>query len=218
MPRFPRMVVPGYPHHITQRGVRRQRTFFEAADFQAYLRIAAELADSWNVEFWAYCLMPNHVHAVVVPEELDSLSKYFAILHRRYARKMNLRHEWQGHLWQKRFFSVVMDERHTLASLRYVELNPVRAGICNSPSDWPWSSTNGNLGVTDDPLIDRARTNGIISDWGAYLAEEEDPAAIQRLRRQTGTGRPSGNDAFLDLIESRTGRRVRKKLAGRKKK
>jgi len=211
-------VVPGYPHHITQRGVRRQKTFFDEADYQAYRNLAVELIDDWPVEFWAYCLMPNHIHAVVVPEHPDSLSKYFAVLHRRYAREINLRNEWQGHLWQKRFYSVVMDERHTFASLRYVEMNPVRAGMCKHPRDWRWSSTNGNLGLTKDPLIDRSRTTSIIADWNAYLVEDEDVSAVQRLRRQTGTGRPGGDDVFLRTIESRTGRHVRKKRAGRKKK
>jgi putative transposase len=218
MPKFPRLVVPGYPHHITQRGVRRQKTFFAEDDYQAYLDLAIELTGDWPVEFWAYCLLPNHIHAVVVPDQPDSLSKYFAVLHRRYARQINLQHEWQGHLWQKRFYSVVMDERHTIASLRYVELNPVRAGIRKSPRDWPWSSTKGNLGLTDDPLIDRSRTVDIIANWSTYLAEEEDVSTVQRLRRQTRTGRPNGDDEFLRTIESRTERRVRKKRAGRKKK
>jgi len=218
MPRFPRLVVPGHPHHVTQRGVRRQRTFFEDSDYQTYLKMALELTSDWQVEFWAYCLMPNHIHAVVVPHQPDDLSKYFAILHRRYARQLNLRHEWLGHLWQKRFFSVVMDERHTLASLRYVEMNPVRSGLCTSPRDWPWSSAAGNLGLWGDPLIDRSRTNEIVTDWNAYLADEEDATAIERLRSQTGTGRPDGDDGFLMLVESQTGRRVRKRRAGRKKK
>ncbi len=218
MPKFPRLVVPGYPHHITQRGVRRQKTFFAEDDYQAYLDLAIELTGDWPIEFWAYCLMPNHIHAVVVPDQPDSLSKYFAVLHRRYARQINLQHEWQGHLWQKRFYSVVMDERHTIASLRYVELNPVRGGIRKSPRDWPWSSTKGNLGLTDDPLIDRSRTVDIIANWSTYLAEEEDVSTVQRLRRQTRTGRPNGDDEFLRTIESRTERRVRKKRAGRKKK
>ena len=218
MPRFPRLVVPGHPHHVTQRGVRRQRAFFQASDYQTYLKMALELTADWPIDFWAYCLMPNHIHAIVVPHQSDSLSKFFAILHRRYARRMNLRHEWLGHLWQKRFFSVVMDERHTFAGLRYVEMNPVRSGLCKSPRDWPWSSASGNLGLSDDPLIDRSRTNELITDWDAYLADDEDVTAIEQLRSLTGTGRPDGDDAFLTLVESQTGRRVRKQRAGRKKK
>ena len=99
MPRFPRLVVPGYPHHVTQRGVRRQATFFDDIDYRSYLRLAAELKKDWSVDFWAYCLMPNHIHAVVVPKDDDCLSKFFAILHRRYAWRANRRHDWLGHLW-----------------------------------------------------------------------------------------------------------------------
>ena len=217
MPKFPRLVVPGLPHHITQRGVRSQRTFFDEADYQAYLNMALELSSDWSVEFWAYCLMPNHIHAVVVPYEPDSLSKFFAVLHRRYARRTNLRHEWQGHLWQKRFYSVVMDERHTLAAMRYVETNPVRADICRFAHEWPWSSALGNLGLADDPLIDRTRTREVVGNWGAFLAEEGDTNAIDRLRSQTSTGRPEGDEGFLVELESKTGRLVRRRRAGRRK-
>lgn len=218
MPKFPRLVVPGYPHHITQRGVRSQRTFFDEFDYQEYLNMALKLTGEWPVDFWAYCLMPNHIHAVVIPHEPDSLSKFFAVLHRRYARRTNLRHEWQGHLWQKRFYSVVMDERHALAAMRYVELNPVRANICRSPHEWVWSSASGNLGLVDDPLIDRSRTKEVVGNWGAFLAEGEDTDTVNRLRIQTSTGRPEGDEAFLVALESSTGRRVRRRRAGRKKK
>ena len=216
MPRFPRLVVPGLPHHVTQRGVRRQNTFFGDSDYRRYLDIAVELADDWAVEFWAYCLMPNHMHAIVVPGASDSLSKYFAILHRRYARRTNLHYEWTGHLWQKRFFSVVVDEPHCVAALRYVENNPVRAGLCTETLEWSWSSARANLGLATDPLIDRARTRGLIPDWSAFTAEEDDPPAIERIREWTGTGRPGGDERFLLLVEGRTGRRVRKKSPGRK--
>ncbi len=180
--------------------------------------MALKLTGEWPVDFWAYCLMPNHIHAVVIPHEPDSLSKFFAVLHRRYARRTNLRHEWQGHLWQKRFYSVVMDERHALAAMRYVELNPVRANICRSPHEWVWSSASGNLGLVDDPLIDRSRTKEVVGNWGAFLAEGEDTDTVNRLRIQTSTGRPEGDEAFLVALESSTGRRVRRRRAGRKKK
>ena len=217
MPRFPRLVVPGYPHHVTQRGVRRQPTFFDDLDYKSYLGLAVELKKDHAIEFWAYCLMPNHIHAVVVPRDSDCLSKYFAILHRRYAWKTNRRHDWIGHLWQKRFFSVVMDEPHTVAALRYVEQNPVRAGLCESAEDWPWSSTRGNLGLSDDPLIVREATKALVHDWKNHLSWCGDPT-IKEIRKQTSTGRPEGNSQFLDQIERLTGRRVRKRRAGRKQK
>ena len=215
MPRFPRLVVPGYPHHVTQRGVRRQTTFFEDADYRAYVSLASELLPEFDLEFLAYCLMPNHIHAIVVPNERSALSRFFATLHRRYARRTNALHEWRGHLWQERFYSVVMDEPHTMSAMRYVELNPVRSGLVDSPHAWPWSSARCNLGMAPDGLINRQRTRRIVTNWRRYLAEGGTAKELDDLRRQTRTGRPEGRDTFLDELEARTGRPLRKKKRGR---
>jgi len=211
VPKFRRLVVPGYPHHVTQRGVRRQTTFFDECDYRAYLSLASNLLPEYDLEYWAYCLMPNHIHAVVVPRSDHSLSRYFAALHRRYARRTNARFEWRGHLWQERFYSVVMDEPHALVAMRYVEHNPVRAGLAKSPDAWPWSSAKGNLGLIDDPLINTSATGKIVSDWGEYLLDGPSLEEQERLRRQTRIGRPAGSDKFIDEIEARSGRPVRKK-------
>lgn len=215
MPRFRRLVVPGYPHHITQRGVRKQTTFFEPTDYRAYLDMAEALLEESRIDFYAYCLMPNHIHAIVVPHDETALSTYFATLHRRYARRTNALHEWRGHLWQERFYSVVMRASHTLAAMRYVELNPVRAGLVQLPHAWPWSSARGNLDITSDPLVDRDKTRQIVSDWRAYLDESSDSRQIDDLRRQTRTGRPEGDETFLSELEALSGRRLRKKRRGR---
>ncbi len=98
MPRFPRLVVPGYPHHVTQRGVRRQQTFFDDADYRAYTKLVAELKAEAGAEIWAYCLMPNHIHMIVIPEEKHSLAKLFGTAHHRYAKRVNALHGWRGHL------------------------------------------------------------------------------------------------------------------------
>ena len=208
--------MPGYPHHVTQRGVRRQRTFFDRRDYLCYLRLVKQALDKAGIEIWAYCLMPNHVHAVVVPKAQESLSGFFAPLHRRYARRTNQRYEWRGHLWQERFYSVVMEEAHALAAMRYVELNPVRAGLCENPPDWAWSSARGNLGLTIDPIIDRRKTTNIISNWREYLGETEAPEDLDDLRRQTLSGRPEGDAEFVKNLEAITGRRIRRKRPGPK--
>lgn len=218
MPRFPRLVVPGYLHHVTQRGVRRQTTFFDNTDYLAYLELAIELLEKVDLDIWAYCLMPNHIHAVVLPGAESGLADFFAPLHRRYARRTNNRHEWRGHLWQERFFSVAMDETHALSAMRYVELNPVRAGLCDKPQDWPWSSARGNLGLAIDPLIDRRKTQGIISNWQEYLGIGEHDDELDALRQQTRSGRPEGNAKFVDSLEALSGRQIRKKRPGRKSK
>ncbi len=217
MPRFRRLVVPGYPHHVTQRGVRRQTVFFEEGDYEAYLRLAVELLDGSDLSFWAYCLMPNHIHAIVVPGESASLASFFAQLHRRYARRTNKKHEWRGHLWQERFFSVPMDEAHTIAAMRYVELNPVRAGLCEAAHEWKWSSARGNLGYVSDPLVDKGTNGSVVGSWREYLNIDEDSRQLDELRRLTRVGRPGGDDAFVESIELKSGRVVRKRRGAPKK-
>ena len=136
MPRMARLVVPGFPHHITQRGGRKQRTFFEESDYAAYIRKLRGRLVEVEISIWAYCLMPNHVHFVAVPRAEDALSRLFGHVHAQYARRINKARDWQGHLWQERFHSVVLDESHLMAAVRYVELNPVRAGLSVAPQDW----------------------------------------------------------------------------------
>jgi putative transposase len=212
------LVVPGYPHHITQRGVRRQTTFFDERDYRAYLGLAKALLADATIEIWTYCLMPNHMHAVVVPQHPNSLATFFGAVHKTYAELTNRRYDWSGHLWQNRFFSVVMDEHHTLACLRYVELNPVRSGLVTKASDWPWSSARGNLRILDDPLIPERSALRIIPDWHAYLARRENETDLRALRKTTCTGRPDGDAKFIRRVEDITGRRVRRRRSGRKKK
>jgi len=144
MARIARVVAPGYPHHVTQRGNRRQRTFFGAADYRAYLALMAEWCASQKVRILAYCLMPNHVHLVAVPREARGLARAIGGAHRRYTRRINFRKRWRGYLWQGRFGSCVMDRKHCLAAARYIERNPVRAGLVTRAWKWPWSSAAAN--------------------------------------------------------------------------
>ena len=127
-----RVVLPGYPHHITQRGNRRQDVFFEDSDYEHYLELLREWCTHEDIEIWAYCLMTNHVHLIVMPNLKSKLGKAIGEVHRRYTRMINFREQWKGHLWQGRFASYVMDERWLLRAVAYVELNPVKAGIVNN--------------------------------------------------------------------------------------
>ena len=145
MARISRAVVPDTPHHITQRGNRRQQTFFSDADYDTYVGLMHRWCAHYGVEIWAYCLMPNHVHLVAVPEREDSLAQAIGEAHRRYTRFVNEREGWRGHLWQGRFTSYVMDERYLLACARYVETNPVRANLATQPAEWRWSSARAHL-------------------------------------------------------------------------
>jgi putative transposase len=205
-----RLVVPGYPHHVTQRGSRRQLTFFDESDYTGYLELLRESIAATGVDIWAYCLMPNHVHLVAVPAERSSLAMLLRRVHHRHARRVNEAHGWQGHLWQERFHSCVMDERHLVAAVRYIELNPVRAGLCARAEHWPWSSIHAHLlgesdGIVDpDPMLARFR------DWRRYLEAEDRPEVIDALRARSASGRPAGDTAFITELEQRSGRVLRK--------
>lgn len=216
MPRMARIVVPGYPHHVTQRGNRRQRTFFEDADYQAYIDLLNELSGAAGVDVWAYCLMPNHVHVIAVPQHEQSLAKLFGVAHHRYALRVNTIHDWRGHLWQERFHSFVMDEAHLLAAVRYVELNPVRADLCARADDWRWSSVHAHLRDTSDGLVTTVPMFERISDWRRYLSEEDAPNLLDNLRKHTRTGRPAGDEMFIERLEEATGRRLRRRKPGPK--
>ena len=137
MARLARVVVPGMPHHVTQRGNRRQETFFRDDDYQAYLELMAEFCGQHGVEVWGYCLMPNHVHLIAVPKSEDGLRRAIGEAHRRYTRRINFREGWRGHLWQGRFASFVMDDDYLLAAARYIELNPVRARMVRKVHRYP---------------------------------------------------------------------------------
>ena len=155
MPRQARVVVPGLPHHVTQRGNRRQPTFFCNGDYRVYLDIAAEVFGPLGVEVWAYCLMPNHVHLIAVPGDETSLAKAMGETHARYTRFINRRENWTGHLWQGRFGSRPMDEAHLYRCVRYVGLNPVDAGLVARAVDWPWSSVKAHITGSADGLLTR---------------------------------------------------------------
>ena len=141
------------PLHVTQRGNRRQQTFFGEEDYQHYLELMSQFCRAEQVAIWAYCLMPNHVHLIVLLQSAESLSRAIGEAHRLYTRWINFREGWRGHLWQGRFASFLMDEDHFLTAARYVELNPVRAGLVQAPSRYRWSSAAAHLRGRDDAPV-----------------------------------------------------------------
>lgn len=209
MARLARVVVAGVPHHMTQRGNRRQVTFFEAEDYRCYLALMGQWCGRCAVEVWAYCLMPNHVHLILVPTSEDGLRRGLGEAHRRYTRHINFREGWRGHLWQGRFASFPMDERYLMRAARYVELNPVRAKLCRAPWRWPWSSAAAHVAGKDDglarvgPLLERA------GDWRDFLSEGLTADEVELFRRHERTGRPLGEARFLERIEKTLKRVIR---------
>lgn len=217
MARLPRVVIPDYPHHVTQRGNRQQRTFFSDDDYKTYVETIAREKKKAGVDIWAYCLMPNHVHLIAVPKSADSLAILFRSAHRQYTRRINFREGWRGHLWQERFHSFVMDENHLIAAVRYVELNPVRASLCDCPGQWKWSSASAHLDGHDDLLVSSTPMLERFPDWSKYLTGPRDCAQEESIRRHTRTGRPAGDDVFIERLENMTGRYLRPVKPGRKR-
>ena len=222
MARLARVVVPGMPHHVTQRGNRRQKVFFNKPDYRAYLEIMREWSARYGLRVWGYCLMPNHVHPIVVPATEDGLARDVGDAHRRYTRRINFRKGWRGHLWQGRFASFVMDEPYVLSAVRYVERNPVRARLVRRAEDWPWSSAAAHADGKPDPLAEgdwlAELTAGWVCTWAEHLREPADPDIAQRLRRHESTGRPLGERAFLRRVGRLLGRDLLPRKGGRPRK
>jgi putative transposase len=206
MARLARVVVPGLPHHVTQRGNGRQQTFFGDADYRLYRDLLADSCNAAGVACWAWVLMPNHVHLILVPRDEDGLRGALAPVHRRYAGIVNARRKRPGHFWQGRFGAAVMDEDHLASALVYVMLNPVRARLAKRAHDWRWSSARAYVEAVQDGLT---ATRDVISrfpDIADMLKRDPDAEAWQRLRAAETIGRPLGDEAFLARIERQTGR------------
>ncbi|WP_422345883.1 transposase [Parasphingorhabdus sp.] len=217
MARLPRIVIPGLPHHVTQRGNRRAQTFFSDDDYALYKHLLSEAAEKAGSEIWCYCLTPNHVHIIIVPSHADGLRATFADAHRRYTGYINARMRVTGHLWQGRFGSVVMDEEHLANAVRYVSHNPVRARLVDAAEDWDWSSVKAHLKGKDDGLV---RVAPVLERYGSFRkfmgTEEGDEAAFRALRQSETTGRPLGNDRWLKELEKQTGRTLTAQKRGPK--
>ena len=214
MGRFARTVVPGIAHHVCQRGNRRLQTYLVPDDFQLYASLVAFHCRKQDVEVLAYCLMPNHSHLVVVPPTPEALRLAIGAAHQAYTAQINEREGWTGHLWQGRFFSCPMDPAHTLRAVRYVELNPVRAGLVVRAEDWAWSSARAHLAGRDDGLVTVAPMLELVPDWASFLGSAANDD-LETLRRHTSTGRPLGSDAFVDELERQLQRSLRPAVGGR---
>lgn len=215
MARLARLVIPGLPHHVTQRGNRRQQTFFNDEDYAAYVELMADWCREEGVEIWGYCLMPNHVHLIAVPATEQGLRRAIGEAHRRYTRRINFREKWRGYLWQGRLASFIMDEPYLLAAARYVELNPVRAKLTARADEWPWSSASAHLSGRDDRLVKVAPLLAMVGDWSAFLDSVIREEELRDLREHGRTGRPLGNATFLERLEAMVGRVLTPQKGGR---
>ena len=221
MPRLPRTVFANIPHHITQRGNRREDVFFDEDDYQTYLEWLQYYSQKYGLEILAYCLMTNHIHLVAVPGKESSLHQTLKPLHMRYAQRINRRNQWKGHFWQGRYFSSPMDELYMWAAIRYVERNPVRARMVRKAERYPWSSAAGHCGLTQDYVLSTLdkwiKLTGQIDDWSAWLAESDETTKLNLIRRNIEKGLPCGSDRFICRLEKIAGRPLQYQPQGRPK-
>ncbi len=211
MARLARVVVPGLPHHVTQRGNGGDQTFFNDGDYALYRDLLGASCRAAGVEIWSWVLMPNHVHLILTPSDADGIRRALAPVHRRYASTIHARLRRTGHFWQGRFGAVALDEEHLAAAVGYVALNPVRAGLVERAQDWPWSSVRAHLegradGITAlPPVLDR------FPQFAEVIEAEPPPAILERLRRAESIGRPLGGE----VLHQRTGGQDRTRPQGR---
>ncbi|HLK20539.1 MAG TPA: transposase [Bryobacteraceae bacterium] len=216
-----RLVLPGIPYHVTQRGNARQNIFEDSIDRSVYLDLLRKYTSEHGLAIWAWCLMTNHVHLLAVPQTLDSLPRTLGQTHRDYARYRNIRSGKSGHLWQARYYSCPVDEPGVCTVAAYIERNPVRAGLVELAEDYPWSSAAAHVTDYDaaDLLDDTPWRDEYPADrWRAVLHTSADGEALgERIRRATMTGRPFGSAEFTEELEHAAHRRLRPRRPGRPK-
>lgn len=218
MARFPRVVVVDVAHHVTQRGNARQVILASDADRLTYMALLREYAQLYRLSLLGYCLMSNHVHLIVVPHAEAALSQCLKQAHGRYASYWNGHKSSTGHVWQGRFYSCPLEERHLWEALRYVELNPVRAGIVERPEQWPWSSAAAHCAFAKpDPMLEmeRWRKRWDADQWCSFLGQAESATELDTLRRFTHTGRPLGSPEFVTALETSMFRPLAPRKRGR---
>ena len=221
MARWPRVVVPEVAHHVTQRGNARQVILADDADRTAYLDLLRQYSQLYRLCVLGYCLMSNHVHLVVIPRTPEALWQALKQTHGRYAAYWNARASSSGHVWQGRFYSCPLGDAHLWAALRYVELNPVRAGMAFAAQEWRWSSAAAHcMSGAADPMLEMEawRKRWTVAEWKAHLTAGESAVDVDALRRCTHTGRPLGTTEFVAQLEQATSRPLAPRKGGRPKK
>jgi putative transposase len=225
MARLSRIVIPAVPHHVTQRGNRRLPIFFCDEDRTAYLALIAEACAAHATACLGWCLMDNHVHLILVPQLEDGLRATLGEAHRRYSRRVNFREGWRGYLFQGRFASYPMDDAHLMTAIRYVENNPVAAGMVTKAEAWRWSSARSHIAdkrTADDPLTDVAALGRHVRNWRALLRlgleAMDDPATVEVIEARTRTGRPLASPEWIAQAEASMDRKLGPQKRGPKPK
>jgi putative transposase len=204
MSRLARVVIPGLPHHVTQRGNGGARVFFTDADYRLYRDLLAENCRKAKVACWAYALLPTQIHLILVPADADGLRAALAPVHRSYAGLINQRRKRKGHFWQGRYGAAALDDTHLAAIFRAMLLASVKARQVKRPDAWPWSSARAYLKGTDDGITKTSPLSRRFRAIRALLADDSlDEFAVSL---DETIGRPHGDAEFLKELERRTGR------------
>lgn len=224
MARLPRLVVPDQPHHVIQRGNDRQPIFREADDYAVFLKWLREAARQYKVAIHAYVLMPNHIHLLVTPADAQGLGRMMQWVGRFYVPHFNRKYVRTGTLWEGRYKATVIDsERYFMTCSRYIELNPVRAGLVVDPGEYPWSSYAHHVGSKSDPFLTGhplywALGNTPFEREAAYrelVAQGLADAEVQTLRDATEKAWAFGSRDFVARLERQTSRRIQPAKRGR---
>ena len=226
MPRTARIVLANTPHHVFQRGHDKQPVFFEQDDYESYLRILRKWTGEFGVKVYGYCLMTNHVHFVLDPgSDVQSLAKAMKRVAGKFTRRINRLHDRTGTLWESRFkSSPIQTTEYLLACCRYIDLNPVSAGMVTHPGEYRWSSFRQKTGDPastwinlDDCYIALGKTANQRKKTYAKFVTEGNPARgeIDVIRRALRSGQLTGNDQFVDEVEKKTGKRIERRRPGR---
>ncbi|NOQ50846.1 MAG: transposase [Desulfuromonadaceae bacterium] len=220
MPRIARIIAPGYPHHVTQRGNNRSTTFFDDEDRQTYLQLLYKYAGKFSLQIWAYCLMDNHVHLLAVPEKDESLARGFGLTNQVYTQYLNRKRIQSGRIWQNRFFScIVEDDEYLWTVARYIENNPLKVGLADMAESYRWSSAKAHLtGSADELLHEPSWLEPQDRQSYAEFMLQSNEESENILRKATRTGRPFGSETFIDKMELQLNQALRPRKPGRPKK
>ena len=227
MPRPPRYFIPDIPQHVIQRGVDQQAVFFESGDYELYLRTLDKAANQYDCQIHAYVLMTNHTHLLVTPGSARSIPLVMQAIGRSYVQMLNKKYDRTGTLWEGRYkASLVQSDAYLMACHKYIELNPVRAGLVSTPGEYPYSSFAHNArGICDALLTPHAVYESLAQTSDerrvAYRSLFHDsiaPDLLATIRDTTNACLVLGTDCFRDQIEAMLGRSVRHRKNGRPRK
>lgn len=215
-----RIVIPGIPYHIFNRGNHKADAFILESDKLLFLKLLDECGEKFGVSFLAYCLMDNHFHLNAVPKTETSFAKCFAEVKRKYTLIINARESWTGNMWDGRFHSFPMDPAYLYNCVRYSERNPVKAGIVKKAEEYAWSSAAEHVSGIKRSILRLVDICNFldIPDWSRYLKAEDDPSLDSKIELHARTGRPLGSKEFIEKLEKMAGRRLIPMRGGRRKK